>query len=78
MKLLNVLSIVAIMLMLLLVSMNQEKNLERLERRITSIEQSTNQSIALIRYDIKLDSQRITNIENPQFIQKQYKQNKRK
>lgn len=62
MKLLDVLLILAVMLLFLFVSMSQEKDLERLEKRITSLEQS-----------IKLDTQRITNLENPQFIQKEYK-----
>ena len=78
MKLLNIFVILALMLMLLIVSMNQEKDLERLEKRITSLEQSTGDSFARIDHNSKLDSQRITNIENPQFIQKSYKQNKGK
>ena len=78
MKLLDKLIIALLIILLLIVIISQERRIERLEKRMTSIEQLTNASFARIDHNSKLDSQRITNIENPQFIQKSYKQNKGK
>jgi len=65
MKLLDILTILAIMFMLLFVSMHQERDIERLEKRIETIE-SYKDSF----------NHRLNMLEQPELVRKQYKQNK--